>query len=862
MVLVLTCIALLELAFQYGTRPEAYKAAAASDSLVQRDIYPRQTSVASTLAAATTDYIAVATPTEQCYVTATVVEVIEMVFSDGSTVPTTTAYSTNVPTGTGGDCSTVTMIAVSTSYMAIASPSASVPEATTSGVYDAISSPATCYVTATVVEILSVYSADGSATVIATSLSTNIGTATAAGCTTEYMTTTSVSYLAIQSATTVQSAYVANASPSASHVSTAKSTAQYSYVTLAPAPSSTSPTEGSSTIEPVSQISDGEPQATYAAIVTPSSATVVSSVAGSASSSTFVGDASGAKISYMAVSTGYTSFVSTGDQPTQFVTVIAMQPSPANPTRTALVAVSSTSSTAAVLPTLAKSQLQLGKHFNNGDYFLASYLAVFVAVALKELWSVVFASTKMMEPFYQLQQPGGASASNSLLANYLSTWLSWKSVQAVFGGQWVMMFSTITYAFFASLSPIATECMETLPTAWCSTADDGRQPCLPVWLLNKPFARALEAVLSAIALFIILLILINFRRKSGLHSNPSSLASMAALLNNEEVIEEIRALDPYANDKSIAKALTGSAYKIEYHNSLNGTHHYGLVKPDSLLSGNYDRYGSMANPHNMSLTNHAPARGTFASRALRDSLFLIIVCALFGVVLGYYLDHSPDPFNQFFNSGTFGPRFLLTSMAVLVGLHWKTLEREVRILTPYRRLSQRNARPENTILVTLNGTPLTALPGALRRGDVFHATIAFVAICSDLLIIAIAGVPFNRSQVWKAFIASAASSLTILGMMILAIFGLFWWRIQNERMRMPREPDTLIAVCMMLCNEGNGVRRMMEGMELLEEKVRDVRVKEEGGVFYAGEVHDGMGGRGRWVVDVGDAAEGKVVGYG
>ena len=44
--------------------------------------------------------------------------------------------------------------------------------------------------------------------------------------------------------------------------------------------------------------------------------------------------------------------------------------------------------------------------------------------------------------------------------------------------------------------------------------------------------------------------------------------------------------------------------------------------------------------------------------------------------------------------------------------------------------------------------------------------------------------------------------------------------------------------------------------------MRDGRVKEEGGVFYAGEVHEGMGGRGRWVVDVGDASEGRVVGYG
>ena len=67
---------------------------------------------------------------------------------------------------------------------------------------------------------------------------------------------------------------------------------------------------------------------------------------------------------------------------------------------------------------------------------------------------------------------------------------------------------------------------------------------------------------------------------------------------------------------------------------------------------------------------------------------LLLLLTLFGLILGYYLDgDQTDSLNKFFNSNTFGPCFLLSSLAVLISVGWKGAERETWITEPYRKLA-------------------------------------------------------------------------------------------------------------------------------------------------------------------------------
>ena len=63
-----------------------------------------------------------------------------------------------------------------------------------------------------------------------------------------------------------------------------------------------------------------------------------------------------------------------------------------------------------------------------------------------------------------------------------------------------------------------------------------------------------------------------------------------------------------------------------------------------------------------------------------DILALLFTLALLGIITAYYLDQASDPFNNFFNSNTFGPRITLSLSATLLDAHWKNVEREVRVL--------------------------------------------------------------------------------------------------------------------------------------------------------------------------------------
>src|SRR5436853_5409326 len=129
----------------------------------------------------------------------------------------------------------------------------------------------------------------------------------------------------------------------------------------------------------------------------------------------------------------------------------------------------------------------------------------------------------------------------------------------------------------------------------------------------------------------------------------------------------------------------------------------------------------------------------------------------------------------------------------------------------------------------MNGTPISSFPLAVSRGDVFHALVAFTAIMSDILIIAVAGVPFAQAQVWLSFLVSAYVSLGILGLMVLVVLGTLWRSAGSEKIGMPRPPSTVVAVLMMLCNEGNGLRKEFEGWERVGTAARDIACKKREG---------------------------------
>lgn len=575
------------------------------------------------------------------------------------------------------------------------------------------------------------------------------------------------------------------------------------------------------------------------------------------------------------------TIILTSDTPS--VVTLAVSPTLLTTVIEGSTAVISTSTTVAAptassqpSPAVKASQVQITKTFEGHDYFLSSYLAILIAVTLKLTWGLVFSGLKMLEPFFQLSKNGGASASESLLADYLSAAYGWNHIRHIFSGHWVMLFSTLCYLAMAALSPIASETMGITATEMCPTSGGGLQPCTPVWVLNKGPGRTLEGMLIFIAVLILLVIVFNFRRTSGIFSNPSSIATMASLLSHDDMIQELRQIDAGSSDKSILAALSGTRYTLMSYTDSAGIPRYGITKNTSSSESNsyslasernFDalsrpRYAAVSNPNNMTLQEHPITEQkpfSVSWRWVRDVSFLLVIFALFGIVLAYYVVGNHSDFNNWFNSGAFGPKFTLTSIAALIDFLWKTIEREVRILVPYRRLGARQAAAERSVLVDIGGVPISSLWSALRRGEVFHSVVAFTAILSDLLLIAVGGVPFSHGAVWDAYLYSSYISLAILAWMALVMFGVFWWRSQIRQLRMPREPDTILSIWLMMADEGNGVLKEYSGWETTRGGERD-RAAIGRGTRYWGGWTKGESSIERWCIGV-EGVETTLLGY-
>jgi hypothetical protein len=182
---------------------------------------------------------------------------------------------------------------------------------------------------------------------------------------------------------------------------------------------------------------------------------------------------------------------------------------------------------------------------------------------------------------------------------------------------------------------------------------------------------------------------------------------------------------------------------------------------------------------------------------------------------------------------------------------WKTLEREVRILVPYQRLAAGNAAGEMSVLVDVAGQPATSIWGSLRRGEWVHVMVAGAAVLSDVLIIAVGGVPLADAQILEVFRWSVWVSLAVMAWMVGTLgVVVFRWRGEVRRLGMPREPATVLGVALMLVDEGNGVvGEFWENGVVSSGRERDRRARKRGNRYFAGWQEEGDG-RKRWCVGV------------
>lgn len=171
-------------------------------------------------------------------------------------------------------------------------------------------------------------------------------------------------------------------------------------------------------------------------------------------------------------------------------------------------------------------------------------------------------------------------------------------------------------------------------------------------------------------------------------------------------------------------------------------------------------------------------------------------------------------------------------------------------MEPFRCLSLGHQPAQSTILIERTLNPITTVLLAIPRRHFFVGLIASVAILAEILIVTLAGIPFNAGQIYIAFRVCSFTSMTILGTMILVMVAVYVRLGRSPDPDLPRAPNTVAAVFSYLC----GATTMLDDfadLATLDGTTRTRRVKAMGRTYVlaVGQAQDGVS---RWTVDYDD----------
>ena len=327
-----------------------------------------------------------------------------------------------------------------------------------------------------------------------------------------------------------------------------------------------------------------------------------------------------------------------------------------------------------------------GKHgpftyLTGARYFVGTYLAVFLAVVLRIIVGWLYSATKMLEPFYMLSKPGGALAKDFLTINYLSANDSFEPFTAMLRGHWLMLWTSLLYAFVGLLAPFASELLHFYK--YCESYSDGRTVCGPEMWINPAVARILQGFLAFACIMLANIWWLLRKHDSGIYSDPSSIASLATLLHQSEVVDDFRRLPPDISKRDMVKGLADKFYHLGTYRGLDGTERYGLITTSengaTVPGSRYQQLPiSTDNGENLLRSSQfeTPQKGgNFVLRTLRDTIFIGTIIGILILITYYYKVGTPSGFERFMDSQGFGPRFLITCVGVIIQTQWNRLER-------------------------------------------------------------------------------------------------------------------------------------------------------------------------------------------
>ncbi|MCJ1285172.1 hypothetical protein MMC26_004510 [Xylographa opegraphella] len=317
-------------------------------------------------------------------------------------------------------------------------------------------------------------------------------------------------------------------------------------------------------------------------------------------------------------------------------------------------------------------------------------------------------------------------------------------------------------------------------------------------------------------------------------------------------MDRLRGLDLSASEAHTIKSLDTYTYHLGSYEGRDGNQRYGLIASERVqidqpsnasdpLMVRKDSGKSVCSIPQETVTTRSKLRKPL--HIVRDIVLGSTIAGILIIVALYYVASGNSGFNIFMNSNSFGPRFLVTCVGIIIHSQWARLDRECAIDEPFRRLYRGCATAESTTLPSRTLTPVSTFFASIYQHSFFVTHVTFVTLMSEVLIIVLPGVPFSPGEIWQAGMMSIYLSMAILGLMLLTFVAVM---LRPKGPDLPRKPNTLGAMFMYLCDSSKTAD--FADLACLETRARDRLVRDKDRL-YCLKYDLGTDGSMRWQVD-------------
>ncbi|KAM7207771.1 hypothetical protein V8F20_001813 [Naviculisporaceae sp. PSN 640] len=497
---------------------------------------------------------------------------------------------------------------------------------------------------------------------------------------------------------------------------------------------------------------------------------------------------------------------------------------------------------------------------SEADFLMASLFPVLLATAVATAVQVFTSRVSSMLPFRGLGH--GAQLKNSLMLPRNTGILTIWSVSIRFLRRYhdpLPLLNGLLILLSILLVPVSSEAIKLEISTTCHPRK-GRPPSA---LVESPLVvcafglrksgvtmRLSEGILITIVVLMIAVGYILLRWRTGVATEPWSIASMAALMSDKELREMLRSIPNGASngaarlrDKDVRDTIgEGRRFRIGYHQRLTGSSRsrtelaYGIYEIAASECDSSVRLTTRDPSKREATVPGRPAIGRWhtVKRSTKDSVIrgtaVALTTGLLILILHYELTIGPDTkFEEFMNSQSFGVRVLFTTFGTVIGWFWDEYFSRMSSHTIYQRLATDDKpQPARTsiLLSTQPADPFTAIYRAATPVlDIPLLTIAVARLFAKLTPILFSGIPFRNTITFRMHEACTWTAVGILLIMVCVLLhGLLGPLLCSGKrgirgIDMPVGVDTIVGCMYYLA--GSKMVKDFEGLSMMSTRERD-----------------------------------------